>query len=221
MIDKLAAEGVPAADRFATARGLVVRHYQWMLRIDFLPRITNEPQLKGSSTTAAWSWSSNPPAGDAPTMPVEFSACRVPARAQHGAPGLRVERGLEDGGGTLDLLFAFSGTSGGLDANSTLPSNWVADWRGLYTFVRPAGPVRRHGKLRRNPARRIDTPPTNPLANLLPETVGEPNPTAAHRNLAFRNLTRAWMLQLATGQQMAALIRSRGLNIKTSRGRRS
>jgi hypothetical protein len=159
----------------------------------------------------------NPPLGDAPTMPVEFSVAAYRLGHSMVRPAYEWNGVFDDGGGTLDLLFAFSGTSGGLDANSTLPSNWVADWRGLYTFpsARPDLQPRRHGKLRRNPARRIDTRLTNPLANLQPQTVGEQNPTPAHRNLAFRNLTRARMLQLATGQQMAALMRSKGLNIKT------
>ena len=165
----------------------------------------------------------NPPAGDAPTMPVEFSVAAYRLGHSMVRPAYEWNGVFEDGGGSLDLLFAFSGTSGGLDANSTLPSNWVADWRGLYTFpsARPDLQPRRHGKLRRNVARRIDTRLTNPLANLLPETVGEANPTAAHRNLAFRNLTRARMLQLATGQQMAAHMRSRGSTSRPSRGRRS
>src|SRR6185312_17148494 len=30
---------VPAALRFATARELVTKHYQWMIRTDYLPRI--------------------------------------------------------------------------------------------------------------------------------------------------------------------------------------
>ena len=30
---------VPTALRFSTARELVTKHYQWMLRTDFLPRI--------------------------------------------------------------------------------------------------------------------------------------------------------------------------------------
>jgi hypothetical protein len=218
VVDKLAAEGVPAADRFATARGLVVRHYQWMLRTDFLPRITNKPQLKGVFDNGRVVVEPNPPAGDAPTMPVEFSVAAYRLGHSMVRPAYEWNGVFEDGEGTLELLFAFSGTSGGLDANNTLPSNWVADWRGLYTFpsARPDLQPRRHGKLRRNPARRIDTRLTNPLANLFPETLGEANPSAARRNLAFRNLTRARMLQLATGQQMAAHMRSKGLtNIKT------
>jgi hypothetical protein len=121
------------------------------------------------------------------------------------------------GPASLALLFEFSGTGGDFVGDPTLPSNWVADWRGLYRFPssRPDLQPRRRGRLRRNVARRIDTRLTNPLADLPPGSLGGPEPQAARRNLAFRNLTRARMLQLATGQQMAALMRQKGLNIAT------
>src|SRR5262245_17927060 len=217
VVDKLAADGVPAGERFDQARDLVVRHYQWMLRTDFLPRITNKPQLKGVFDHGRLVVEPNPVPGDAPTMPVEFSVAAYRLGHSMVRPAYEWNGVFENGGGTLDLLFTFSGTSGGLDSDNTLPSNWVADWRGLYVFPssRPDLRPRRHGRLRRHFARRIDTRLTNPLANLFDATIGETSPTAAHRNLAFRNLTRARMLQLATGQQMAALMRSRGLNIKT------
>jgi hypothetical protein len=68
-----------------------------------------------------------------------------------------------------------------------------------------------------NRAQRIDTRLANPLRNLPPRSFGGPNaprndPT---RNLAFRNLMRARMVRLATGQQMAAFCRSRGVDVKT------
>ena len=47
VVDKLAGRGGAGGQLFETARDLVVRHYQWMLRTDFLPRITNRPQLNG------------------------------------------------------------------------------------------------------------------------------------------------------------------------------
>ena len=53
---------------------------------------------------------------------------------------------------------------------------------------------------------RIDTTLTNPLANL----PGFPN---GEDNLAFRNLTRANMVTLATGQQMAAFLKNKGVSL--------
>ena len=51
---------------------------------------------------------------------------------------LQLERAFDNGQGTLDLLFNFSGTSGFLGDGLRLPSNWIADWRRLYD-VREAG----------------------------------------------------------------------------------
>jgi len=42
VVDALAGEGTPASDLFAKARRVVVRHYQWMIRHDFLPRILDK-----------------------------------------------------------------------------------------------------------------------------------------------------------------------------------
>jgi Animal haem peroxidase len=220
VVDKLTAEGVPAAQLFAAARDLVVRHYQWMLRTDFLPRITNRPQLNGVFQNGRVVVETDPVPGDPPTMPVEFSVAAYRMGHSMVRPTYEWNGVFESGqSGVADLalLFGFSGTSGGLDADNTLPSNWVADFRGLYRFpaARPDLQPRRHGKNRMNIARRIDTLVADPLADLPEGALGGPEPAAARRNLAFRNLTRARMLQLATGQQMAALMRARGLKIPT------
>ncbi len=60
VVDTLAADGVPQAGLFAAAREMVVRHYQWMIRTDFLPRIVKPPARERTcSPTAARS--SRPP----------------------------------------------------------------------------------------------------------------------------------------------------------------
>jgi hypothetical protein len=77
--------------------------------------------------------------------------------------------------------------------------------QGVILFSAPhtdlAGP---EGKFNR--AMRIDTTLTNPLKNL-------PGFPADEANLAFRNLTRARMVTLATGQQMAAFLKSQGVTL--------
>ena len=63
-----------------------------------------------------------------------------------------------------------------------------------------------------NRAMRIDSLIANPLQHLPPQTVALPNSTPGtdvRRNLAFRNLTRARMVKLATGQQMANFLKAR------------
>ena len=120
------------------------------------------------------------------------------------------------GGGTLDLLFTFTGLSGDLGGGPRLPSIWIADFRRLYDFSEiPARPDLVVPANQFNRAMRIDTLIANPLKNLPPGSFGGPpvpfnDPRA---NLAFRNLTRARMTRLATGQQMANFVKSKGVNI--------
>jgi hypothetical protein len=223
--DKLAADGVAPANLFAAARETVVRHYQWMLRTDFLPRITNRAQLNGVFANGRRIVEPNPVPGDPPTMPVEFSVGAYRLGHSMVRAAYDWNRVFDDGAGTLDLLFVFSGTSGDprLGGEAGLPTNWIADFRRLYTFAEAGRPDLRPivgGRNKLNFARRIDTLLADPLRSLPSGSIGGPEPSAPRRNLAFRNLTRARMLQLATGQQMAALARARGLGIPTlTRGR--
>jgi hypothetical protein len=218
VVDKLAGEGVPQADLFDRARDLVVRHYQWMLRTDFLPRLTNVAQLTGVFANGRRIVEPAPQPGDSPTMPVEFSVAAYRLGHSMVREAYAWNRVFEGTEGTLEFLFTFSGTSGNLGGNPTLPSNWIADFRRLYDFTEAGRndlrPIVR-GRNRLNFARRIDTLLADPLQLLPPGALGGPESRPHRRNLAFRNLTRARMLQLATGQQMARLMRSRGLNIAT------
>ncbi|MGZ8693502.1 MAG: heme peroxidase, partial [Gaiellaceae bacterium] len=106
-------------------------------------------------------------------------------------------------------LFDFSGLSGDLGGGTRLPSIWVADWRRLYNF----GPTGRNdlkvpaGEL--NKAMRIDTKLADPLRQLRIDT------TSPRKNLAFRNLLRANMVKLATGQQMATFLRRKSVAAQT------
>ena len=54
---------------------------------------------------------------------------------------------------------------------------------------------------------KLDTRLVNPLRNL---PVTDPNP---RKNLAFRNLLRANMVKLATGQQMVTFLKSKGVTL--------
>ena len=216
VVDKLAADGVPKASLFATARETVVRHYQWMVRTDYLPRVVKPQLVERVFTEGRKVFETAPLPGDSPTMPVEFSV----AAFRLGHSMIRVAYNwnhvFDDGGGSLDFLFEFSGTSGALGGSSRLPSNWIADFRRLYDFTEAGRNDLRPivgGRNKMNFARRIDTLLADPLANLRPGSIGGAEPVAARRNLAFRNLTRARMLNLATGQQMLALMRSRGVTV--------
>jgi hypothetical protein len=205
VVDTLPAS-TPPAQRFAVARELVVKHYQWMLRTDFLRRICKESVVTDvfKNGRKAFEVGVNPI--DVPTMPIEFSVAAFRLGHSMIRATYNWNRRFDDGGGTLDLLFLFSGLNGDLGGNPRLPSNWIADFRRLYNFklagrddlAVPAGKFNR--------AMRIDTRLADPL-EFLP---GFPPDEA---NLAFRNLVRGRMVKLATGQQMVTFLKNKGVTL--------
>ncbi len=209
---------VPARRRFREARAEVVKHYQWMLRHDYLPRICDRNVVEDVFDDGRKVFEVGADPLTMPTMPVEFSVAAF--RMGHSMIRSAYDWNAEFPGrsGSLFFLFDFSGTSGGLGGEEqALPSNWIADWRRLYSFAsigrRDLSPPRGAG----NRARRIDTRLAPDLSDLPPGSFGGSFDEFGTlvSNLAFRNLTRATMLKLASGQQMAQLLRSKGVPVKT------
>ncbi len=214
VVDTLPA-AVPAAQRFATARELVTKHYQWMIRSDFLPRIVTSSVLNDVFTNGRKAFEVGAAPTDVPTMPIEFSVAVYRLGHSMVRRAYDWNARFDFGAGTLDLLFTFSATGGDLGGGPRLPSNWIADFRRLYDFSEAARPDLTVPKEQFNRAMRIDTLLVDPLRNLPPGSFGGPavpfdDPRA---NLAFRNLTRARMVKLATGQQMASFLTSKGVAI--------
>jgi hypothetical protein len=233
VVDTLATRGIPGILLFEAARGEVVQHYQWMLRHDHLPRIV-DPAIVDDVFTHGRKFFEVFPAFTA-TMPIEFSvaAYRLGHSMVRGAyQWNRVFNQVGPLGiATLLQLFTFTGTNGNFkpgaepaeldDPNSgtflRLPTNWIVDWRRLHDFKVPgtnlAAPVPPDGL--RNEAKRIDTRLVNPLDHLPAGSFAgrEQNVPQGdiQRNLAFRNLTRANMVKLASGQQMADFFRVKQL----------
>ncbi|MEV6168640.1 heme peroxidase family protein [Streptomyces sp. NPDC051954] len=240
VLDRLAERGVPEHRAFRMARETVIKHYQWILRTDFLPRIVDPEIVERVFTRGRRHFEvpgrSRP--GDLPTMPIEFSVAAyrlghsMVRTAYQWNSVFRV--GGPGGIGTLGLLFRFSGTAGNLTPpapnsppgdlsdlddpnageNLRLPSNWIVDFRRLFDF----GEVGRDDlvvpKGEFNLAKRIDTLLVDPLAALPTGTFdgrGRPAPPPIQRNLAFRNLARAGMVELSTGPQLAAQMRIKPL----------
>jgi hypothetical protein len=205
VVDTIAAG--PTATMFEAARESVVKHYQWMLRHDYLPRIVDPGIIADVFTNGRTLFETSPAPGTAPTMPIEFSVAAFRLGHSMVRDTYNWNRFFDDGTGFLSLLFAFSGTSGDLSGTKPLPSNWIADFRRLYDFAEASRPdlVVPPGKF--NDARNIDTRLTDPLATLPAGSFGPPNSQfpPLHANLAFRNLTRGNMVKLASGQQMATL----------------
>ncbi len=215
VVDKLPAS-LPRAQRFRRARRQVTLHYQWLLRHDFLPRIcqpavVNDVFKNGRKLV-------EPGVGPhvVPAMPIEFSV----AAFRLGHSMIRRDYNwnavFPGTAGSLDYMFIFSGLGGDLGGEKRLISSWIADWRRMYDFPAAGKAAMAAPDSGVNRAMRIDTRLTDPLASLPPSTFGgnDSVPEMA-RNLAFRNLSRANMVSLASGQQMAAKLRSSGVNVKT------
>jgi heme peroxidase len=197
---------VPPAQRFAQAREIVTKHYQWMLRTDFLPRICAQGVVNNVFTNGRKAFEVGVTPTDVPTMPIEFSVAAFRLGHSMIRRSYNWNKRFDDGEGLLDLLFTFSAGSGELGGGQRLPSNWIADFRRLYDF-KEAGRANLavpEGKFNR--AMRIDTTLVNPLKTL-------PGFPAGEANLAIRNLTRAKMVTLATGQQMATFLKSKGVTL--------
>jgi len=230
VVDLLADQGVPSALLFEQARDKVVRHYQWLLRTDFLPRVVDQAIVEDVFTNGRkfFEVSAADPsqyfhqkAGDRPTMPIEFSIAAYRLGHSMIRAGYNWNRIFANGRGTLPFLFVFSGTSGNFDPFAAdlnnpesglferLPTNWTVDWRRMYDFAGEAGRADLTAPdSGLNFAQRIDTLLVDPLATLPKGTfggIGKDMP-ARELNLAFRNLVRANMVSLASGQQMAEFL---------------
>jgi hypothetical protein len=216
VVDKLPAS-TPAVDRFKLARRRVVLHYQWLLRTDYLTRICDPAVVDDVFTGGRKVFEVGADPLSMPTMPVEFSVGAFRFGHSMVRESYAWNAVFPSGAGALELLFTFSGTSGDLGFNKTLPSNWIADWRRLYRFSQIGRADLKPPRGEFNVARRIDTGLVNPLSALPKGSFGgdDDDEFTIRANLAFRNLTRAGMLKLASGQQMAAFLRSKGVPVTT------
>jgi Animal haem peroxidase len=197
---------VPPAQRFAQAREIVTKHYQWMLRTDYLPRICTHGVVTDVFTSGRKAFEVGVTPTDVPTMPIEFSVAAFRLGHSMIRRAYNWNRIFDDGFGTLDLLFTFSAGSGNLGGGPRLPSTWIADFRRLYDFEEADRADLAVPAAKFNRAMRIDTTLVLPLKTL-------PRFPADEANLAFRNLTRAKMVRLATGQQMATFLKSKGVTL--------
>jgi hypothetical protein len=206
VVDTLPAS-VPPAQRFAEARKIVTKHYQWMIRTDYLPKICQPSVVNNVFANGRKAFEAGADPMSTPTMPIEFSVAAF--RLGHAMIRPDYSWNVNFPEASLSELFDFSGLSGDLGGGTRIPSIWIVDWRRLYNFgvtgrndlKPPAGLLNR--------AMRIDTTLADPLRLLRIDT------TAQRRNLAFRNLLRANMVKLATGQQMAAFLRGKSVPART------
>jgi len=175
-----------------------------MLRTDFLPRICAPGIVNDVFNNGRKAFEVGATPTDVPTMPIEFSVAAYRLGHSMIRRQYNWNRIFDFGGGSLDLLFTFSGGSGDLGGGPRLPSTWIADFRRLYDFTEAGRADLAVPAAQFNRAMRIDTMLVTPLQFL-------PGFPADEANLAFRNLTRAKMVRLATGQQMVAFMKNKGL----------
>ncbi len=208
---------VPPAQQFNTAREIVTKHYQWMIRTDYLRRICAARVVNDVFNNGRKAFEVGAAPTDPPTMPIEFSVAGFRLGHSMVRAGYNWNVNFDNGTGTLDFLFRFSGTGGNLDGAPRLADIWVADFRRLYDFGEANRPNLTVPAGKFNRAMRIDTRVVNPLATLPRGTFGgtRSDEGTFTANLAFRNLTRANMVRLATGQQMARFMRNHGVNVTT------
>jgi hypothetical protein len=215
VVDTLPAS-VPQSQRFVQARELVTKHYQWMLRTDYLPRICAQGVVNDVFNNGRKAFEVGLPATDVPTMPIEFSVGAFRLGHSMIRAAYNWNKVFDDGTGTLDYLFIFSATGGDLGGETRLLSSWIADFRRLYDFGDANKPNLEVPANKFNRAMRIDTSIVDPLRHLPPSAFGGPGSMPFNdpeRNLAFRNLIRANMVTLATGQQMATFLKNKGVNL--------
>src|SRR5215218_1828548 len=169
VVDTLPAS-VPAAQRFTAARRKVTKHYQWMIRTDFLPRICAATVVNNVFNSGRKIFEVGATPTDVPTMPIEFSVAAF--RLGHSMIRSNYSWNIHFPDATLGQLFDFSHKSGGM--TGSIPSIWIADFRRLYDFsgLTPPKPALVVPALL-NKAMRIDSRLANPLAIL---RVPDPQP---------------------------------------------
>ena len=204
VVDTLPA-AVPAAQRFTEAKKIVTKHYQWMVRTDYLPRICASGIVTNVFSQGRKAFEVGASPTSVPTMPIEFSVAAF--RLGHSMVRAEYSWNKVFPGATLAQLFQFTHLSGNMAG--PIPSIWTADFRRLYNFgqLSPAPPALIVPPGEFNRAMKIDTKLVNPLATL---PVPDPSP---ENNLAFRNLLRANMVKLATGQQMVTFLKGKGITL--------
>jgi hypothetical protein len=197
--DQLAAPGKSTDAIFMEARQIATWHYQWLVLHDFVERITEQGIVARILDNGRRFYRFK----RTPFMPVEFSAAAYRLGHSMVREAYSHNRIFTAGGlapATLQLLFRFTGLSGGIIGDlapnpptaptpiSVLPSNWIIDWRRFHE-VASANPP----DVPLNPSRRID-PFVVPTLHTLPGGGG---------SLPFRNLKRGVMLGLPSGQDVA------------------
>jgi hypothetical protein len=186
VVDHVAGSGTPAGALFTEARRLALRHYQWAVLTDFVPRICGHNVVDGMLKRQT---------GNAPIrcdlrfykpkmtpfMPVEFSVAAYRFGHSQIRPGYKL---TDTTGG---VFFQPEAADTNLNGFRPLHPSLLLDWK--HFFDMPGSPTSPQRSLR------IDTQISAPLFHL---PFGGP-PVS----LAERNLLRGKALRLPSGQAVA------------------
>jgi hypothetical protein len=209
-------DALPENNRtFDEARKVVTKHYQWMVRHDFLPKVCDEAVVDKVFGTGRSVIDVEEP----PTMPIEFSIAAFRFGHSMLRPNYSWNDEMDDGFASLGRLFALSANSGDLGGRTAIPSSAIADYRRLFDFAADGHEAASDAALvvpkeKFNRAMAIDTSLVLPLAALPPQAVDTPEPIPpSEDNLAYRDLLRAKRRGVVTGQRMVEFCQGRGLPI--------
>jgi hypothetical protein len=197
VVEELVKEGRPADKLFELARAVVIRHYQWLILYDFLPRLVRADVLDCvRSHGLRWFKGDG---GDGLFMPLEFSAAafrigHTMVRAAYEWNPLR----RTGSGKPPDLKTLFKQTGRIEGGHKRLSADWVIDWRHFYDFepLNRYRPVAQH-----NVSAKLDT-----VFNMhLDDVTGAPDEKIEQMQKAItvRNLLRGFYLGLPTGEEAA------------------
>jgi Animal haem peroxidase len=206
VVEVLRADGCPEDKLFAAAREQVIRHYQWIIVYDFLPKIVRADVLRSVMEDEA-SWFK----GDAHGrlyMPLEFSAAAFrighsmvrdvyewnPVRRTNGQI-----KGQPNRPAKLAEIFTQTGTNrNAFEGLPGLKSDWVIDWRHFYEF----GPLGSY-----NPVQNFNmSAKLNTVFDMhLDKVTGFPDEKIekAFKAITVRNLRRGFYDELVTGEEAA------------------
>ncbi|MBC7911386.1 MAG: peroxidase [Pyrinomonadaceae bacterium] len=212
VVDKLKAEHHPAETLFEAACEKVVRHFQWIVLHDYLPKIINESVL--ASVLAEGAKCFKVDSIKKLCMPVEFSVAAfrighsmVRDSYEWNNPRSSGPFGQIVGRAKIKDLFDFTGFSGNMRGEKALPSTWVIDWRRFFDFPDELKVKKLHPEDARkvNKAQKIDTTINLPLHKI----PGFPHDIADEgmRSITARNLLRGFYLGLPTAQEVAEKMR--------------
>ena len=165
------------AQRFAQARELVVKHYQWMIRTDYLPRICAPGVVNDVFTNGRKVFEVGADPTDVPTMPIEFSVAAFRLGHSMIRRAYNWNARFDDGSGHARLPVPVLGHERRASAASCgCRATGSPTSAGSTTSARPAAPTSRCPAAKFNRAMRIDTllvePAPEPAHGLVRRAVG-------------------------------------------------